>query len=197
MTAHASEPQLPADGLSSDDDLASRSIGASVSAEEFKQVFRGHPGGVAVITAWGPDGPVALTASSVASVSAEPPILIFSVSSASSAAPAILTADSIVVHFLDADDLGLAQTGATHGVDRFADADTWHRLPTGEPVYPGVRAWLRCAVVSRMEAGGSTIVAAQALQANVGRDIEPGHPGNALVYHNRTWHRLGDHSRLD
>jgi len=48
-----------------------------------------------------------------------------------------------------------------------------------------------------MDAGGSTVIAAQALQVDVERDLEPGEPGAALVYHNRAWHRLGEHSRLD
>lgn len=174
-----------------------RSIGASVSAEDFKALFRGHPGGVAVITAEGPDGPVALTASSVSSVSVDPPLLIFSTSVLSSATPAIASADTIVVHLLDADDLDLARRGATSGIDRFADADAWTRLATGEPVYHGVRAWVRCAVVSRMDAGSSTVIAAHALQTSIGREVAPGEPGDALVYHNRSWHRLSEDSRLD
>ncbi|RZI93227.1 MAG: flavin reductase, partial [Microbacterium sp.] len=84
--------------------------------------------------------------------------------------------------------------GATSGVDRFADADRWSRLVTGEPVYHDVRAWVRCAVIGRMDAGGSTVIAAHALQSDLQRDVAPGEPGDALVYHNRTWHRLGEHS---
>ena len=168
-----------------------------MSADAFKAFFRGHPAGVAVITAVGDDGPVALTASSVSSVSVDPPLLIFSISSLSSATPTLRTAQSLVVHLLDADDLDIARLGATSGVDRFADRTAWTRLTTGEPVYNGVRAWVRCAVISRMDAGGSTVVAAHAIGASIERDIEPGQPGGALVYHNRTWHRLGEHSRLD
>lgn len=180
-----------------DEITPARALGASLSPDAFKALFRGHPGGVAIITAYGPDGPVALTASSVSSVSAEPPLLIFSISGQSSATPVIADADTIVVHLLDADDLHLAKLGATSGVDRFADETAWTRLPTGEPVYHGVRAWVRCAVVNRMDAGGSTVIAAHAVQASIGRDIAPGEAGNALVHHNRTWHRLGEHSRLD
>jgi flavin reductase (DIM6/NTAB) family NADH-FMN oxidoreductase RutF len=172
-------------------------FGVSITQDEFKAVFRGHPGGVAVITAHGPDGPVALTASSVSSVSVDPPLLIFSASSQSSATATIAAAGSIVVHLLDAEDLPLARLASTSGVDRFADTDSWVRLATGEPVYRGVRAWIRCAIVSRMEAGGSTVIAAQALQASIDREVPAGEPGNALVYHNRAWHRLGDHSRVE
>ncbi len=168
----------------------------SVSADDFKAVFRGHPGGVAVITADAGDRPVALTATSVASVSAEPPLLIFSASAISSSTPTFLKAKTVVVHLLDADDLDIAKLGATSGIDRFADTSLWTRLPTGEPVFNNVRAWIRGAIVNRMEAGGSTVVAVHALQAHLARDIDPGEPGDALVYHNRSWHRLGDHSQI-
>lgn len=170
----------------------------ALDAEGFKLLFRGHPGGVAVITAEGPDGPVALTATSVASVSAEPPMLVFSVSALSSATPAILAADTIVVHLLDAADLPLARLASTSGVDRFADTSLWTRLPTGEPLFPGVRAWARCAIVGRLEAGASTVIVAHALQGATTRGV--GHPEGGddapLVYHNRTWHRLGEGSRI-
>lgn len=168
----------------------------SLSADDFKALFRGHPGGVAVITADAGDGPVALTATSVSSVSAEPPLLIFSVSAQSSASAVLARAETVVVHLLDAHDLEVAQIGATSGIDRFAQEHRWSRLVTGEPVYHDVRAWVRCAVIGRMDAGGSTVIAAHALQARLERDVEPGDHGDALVYHNRTWHRLGDHSRI-
>ena len=170
---------------------------ASLAADDYKALFRGHPGGVAVITADAGHGPVALTATSVSSVSADPPLLVFSISSLSSAAPVLARCETVVVHLLDADDLELAQLGATSGVDRFADTDQWSRLVTGEPVYRGVRAWVRCAVIDRMDAGGSTVIAAHALQSSLERDVDPGDHGNALVYHNRAWHRLGEHSRIE
>ncbi|HYJ50575.1 MAG TPA: flavin reductase family protein [Microbacterium sp.] len=171
-------------------------IGADLTSHDFKSLFRGHPGGVAVITADPGTGPVALTATSVASVSVEPPLLVFSLSSISSASAAISASDTIVVHLLDEHDLELAKRGATSGVDRFADTSTWARLSTGEPVFPGVRAWVRCAIINRMDAGGSTVIAAHALQHHLARDIDPGEAGGGLVYHNRTWHRLGKQSVL-
>ncbi|MFD1713811.1 flavin reductase family protein [Amnibacterium flavum] len=165
-----------------------------LTAEEFKLAFRNHPAGVAVITADAGDGPVGLTATSVFSVSAEPPLLVFSLSSTSSSAPTIRKASTLVVHLLTSDQVDAAKLFATSGVDRFADASTWSRLPTGEPYLVGAPVWLRGAVIDRMEAGGSTVVAVHALESSVSHQgAEP----NPLVYHNRTWHHLGDHSRLD
>jgi hypothetical protein len=46
-----------------------------------------------------------------------------------------------------------------------------------------------------MEAGGSTVVAVHALQANSPSADEIA-DGNPLVYHNRTWHRLDESSRI-
>ncbi|MBN8204876.1 flavin reductase family protein [Microbacterium esteraromaticum] len=170
---------------------------ASLSADEFKALFRGHPGGVAVITADAGDGPVALTATSVVSVSAEPPLLIFSVSALSSASDVLSRAESVVVHLLDTQDLALAKLAATGGIDRFAQTHRWSRLSTGEPVYADVRAWVRCAVINRMDAGTSTVIAAHALESHIARDVDPGAPGDALVYHNRGWHRLSAQSRIE
>jgi len=164
----------------------------TVSADEFKTVFRGHPSGVAVVTADAGDGPVALTATSVVSVSAEPPLLVFSASAISSSTPTFLRARTVVVHLLDAEDLDIAKLGATSGIDRFADTSIWSRLSTGEPVFNGVRAWIRGAVVNRMEAGGSTVIAVHALQAFSARTPDPGRSRDALVYHNRAWHRIGE-----
>lgn len=188
----SSAPAIPAPSIDGTDHRFSTSL----TPEEFKALFRGHPGGVAVITADAGEGPVALTATSVSSVSAEPPLLIFSISALSSASDVLSRADTVVVHLLDAHDLELAQLGATSGVDRFADPQRWSRLVTGEPVYHDVRAWVRCAVIGRMDAGASTVIAAHALQSRLERDVEPGASGDALVYHNRTWHRLSDQSRI-
>lgn len=163
-----------------------------VPAEAFKAAFREHPGGVSVITADAGNGPVALTATSVASVSVDPPLLVFSVSALSSSAPTLTTAETVVVHLIDADHLPLAQLGATSGVDRFAETDAWTRLVTGEPVFHGVPRWIRARVVNRFESGGSTVIVAHALQVNVPET----HSGRGLVYHNREWHHLGEHSRI-
>jgi flavin reductase (DIM6/NTAB) family NADH-FMN oxidoreductase RutF len=163
-----------------------------LSADEFKLAFRNHASGVAVITADAGEGPVGLTATSVFSVSADPALFVFSISGLSSSAPTIQKVDTVVVHLLGADQLEVAKLFATSGVDRFADRAGWDRLITGEPYLLNTPVWIRGRVINRMEAGGSTVVAVHALQADVGgTDVAP------LVYHNRTWHHIGEHSRLE
>lgn len=168
-------------------------LGSGLSPDEFKLAFRNHAAGVAVITADAGDGPVGITASSVFSVSAEPPLLVFSISGRSSSAPTIRRADTLVVHLLGAQQLDIARLCSTSGIDRFADTSIWARLPTGEPHFPGVPVWIRGRVINRMEAGDSTVIAVHALESAYA-DSPTTTP---LVYHNRTWHALGDGSRLD
>lgn len=166
----------------------------ALSAADFKLAFRNHAAGVAVITADAGDGPVGLTATSVFSVSAEPPLLVFSISSSSSSAPTLNRADTVIVHLLGADQLDLARLCATSGIDRFADRSIWDRLITGEPFFPSAPVWIRGKVINRMEAGTSTVIAVHALQAKLPTEGEDTAP---LVYHNRTWHALGPASTLE
>jgi flavin reductase (DIM6/NTAB) family NADH-FMN oxidoreductase RutF len=163
-----------------------------LSSDEFKAAFREHPAGVAVITAIADGERVALTATSVASVSADPPLIMFSVSALSSSTPTILKADTVVIHLLNSDQLAIAKLGATHGIDRFADTSMWSTFETGEPYFHNVRAWIRGHVLNRTAAGGSAVILVEALDAEVVDDVHP-----PLVYHDRTWHALGDHSRIE
>ncbi|ALV47452.1 flavin oxidoreductase [Arthrobacter alpinus] len=166
-----------------------------LSADDFKSAFRNHPAGVAVITADIGEGPVGLTATSVISVSANPPLVVFSLSSASSSTPTVKRAETVVIHLLGADQIGLAKNFATSGIDRFEDTTLWSRLITGEPYLPTSNAWMRGRIVNQMDAGDSTVVAVQILQVDL-----PGEQGltaqasRPLVYHNRTWHSLSETS---
>ena len=155
-----------------------------VSAQQFKDVFRRHAAGVAVITLQSSSGPVGFTATSVISVSAAPPVLAFSIDPGSSSWPAIEAATTVVVNFLAHDQAALSARFATHGIDRF-DADDWSELPTGEPVLHGTQAWVRGRVLDRLTVGTSRLVALHALSHRGPRDdAEP------LVYLDRRYPRL-------
>jgi flavin reductase (DIM6/NTAB) family NADH-FMN oxidoreductase RutF len=163
---------------------------AEISADHFKSVFRNHPAGVAVITLRGPEGPVGFTATSVFSISTEPPLLGFSIAGTSSSLPAVRGAPSLVVNFLAADQADVAARFARKNIDRFAGVD-WLPLPTGEPVLRGGTAWVRGHIEQRTPAGESLLVVVRAVLADYDEDQGP------LVYVDRTYHQLGDHSRLD
>ena len=155
------------------------------AGEALKRAFRAHPAGVGLITAQTPEGPVGLTASSVASVSVDPPALSFSVTRATGSAGGVLHADSFVVHLLDARHAELARTFAVSGTERFTPEQGWETLPTGEPILPGVRAALRCRALHLLEVGSSVIVVAGVLDAHFGDEGVP------MAYADRTFHELG------
>lgn len=137
-----------------------------------------------MVTADHEAGPVALIASSVSSVSVDPPMVMLSVSDHSSAGAAIVAAETFVIHFLDATDVQLALLGAGPPEDRFADPTIWTWLENGEPAFISPSRLLRARTVERVRAGTATVLIAEALDVS-----RPAHDlQEALVYHDRSWH---------
>lgn len=175
LTAHTIYRQpdpMPADLLATPDLLRS--------------VFRRHAAGVAVITARGEAGPVGFTATSLSSVSAEPPLLSFGVGTGSSSWPAIAAADHVGVHILGEHQQELAATFARSGADRFGPPTAWREGPEGVPVLDGVVAWLVGRVVARIPAGDHRIVLAEVVHG------DPSGAGRPLLYHQGRFQRLRD-----
>ncbi len=164
---------------------------APVTPDAFKDLFRMHPAGVGVITADPGTGPVAMTVTSLASVSADPALIVFSASSLSSSTPSILGSEHIIAHLIDTDSIAVAQLCATSGADRFSGQQPWAQLPTGEPYFTGVSRWMRCEIIDRFEADLSTIVIARVIDVSLSAQSQHGSP---LVYQNRSWHELSDDS---
>ncbi|WP_165763358.1 MULTISPECIES: flavin reductase family protein [unclassified Nocardioides] len=162
-------------------------------ADVFRDAFRLHPSGVAVITGMADDQPVAMTVSSLVPVSAAPPVVVVSLSKDSYATQQLLKTDSLVAHLLSSENRWLAELGARGRTDRFADKDLWQTLPTGEPLYKGVHAWLRMVVVDRTEVGSAVVCVGEVTHIKVD-DCPPDQ--SPLVYHSRNWHRLSDASLL-
>ncbi|MDT0393296.1 MULTISPECIES: flavin reductase family protein [Streptomyces] len=156
------------------------------SPELLRSVFRRHAAGVAVITARGRSGPVGFTATSLASVSAEPPMLSFAIGTGSSTWPVIATGEHVGVHLLGEHQRELAQTFARSGADRFGPSTAWREGPQGVPVLDGVPAWMVCEVVTRVPAGDHRIVLAQVL---LGDSTGQGRP---LLYHQGRFGGLRD-----
>jgi flavin reductase (DIM6/NTAB) family NADH-FMN oxidoreductase RutF len=156
----------------------------AVDAALFRQVFRRHAAGVAVVTTDAGRGAAGVTVTSLASLSAEPPLLSFSIAATASAWPHLRDARTAVVHLLGATHAELARTFATSGIDRFAAPTRWHRLPTGEPVLDGAAAWLRIAIEHRHPAGRAHLVIGRIEQAELAEH------GGPLLYHDGSYHAL-------
>ncbi|GGS50851.1 flavin reductase family protein [Streptomyces griseoviridis] len=149
----------------------------SGTSDLLRSVFRRHAAGVAVITARGPAGPVGFTATSLASVSAEPALVSFGIGTGSSSWPVVAETEHVGVHILGEHQQELAATFARSGADRFAPPTAWREGPEGVPVLDGVLAWLVCRVAGRVPAGDHRIVLAEVLLG------DPTGDGRPLLYH--------------
>jgi flavin reductase (DIM6/NTAB) family NADH-FMN oxidoreductase RutF len=156
------------------------------SPDLLRSVFRRHAAGVAVITARGADGPVGFTATSLTSVSAEPPMLSFGIGTGASSWPAIARAEHVGVHILGEHQEELAATFARRGADRFGAPTSWREGPEGVPVLDDVLAWLVCRVVARVPAGDHRIVLAEVVLG------DPAGAGRPLLYHQGRFNALRD-----
>ncbi|MFD6477540.1 flavin reductase family protein [Streptomyces anulatus] len=154
------------------------------ASDRFKQVFRRYPAGVVVVTADSGRGPVGFTATSLTSLSLDPPLVSYGIGVAASSWPHVEAAVSTVVNFLGADQESLARTFATSGIDRFAAPTAWRRLPEGEPVLDGVAGWLRLETERIVPAGDHRIVIARVTESWLDEERAP------LLFHDGAYHSL-------
>ncbi|MFB6578388.1 flavin reductase family protein [Streptomyces sp. NPDC056402] len=156
------------------------------SPDLLRSVFRQHAAGVAVITAQDCGRPVGFTATSLNSVSADPPLLSFTISTGASSWPAVRDSEYLGVHILGEHQRELAGLFARSGADRFGPPTGWAGGPHGVPVLDDVLAWLVCRVVARVPAGEHRVIIAEAV---IG---DPAGEGRPLLYHQGRFNALRD-----
>jgi flavin reductase (DIM6/NTAB) family NADH-FMN oxidoreductase RutF len=130
--------------------------------DPFRAAMRHHAKGVAVITA-GAENPIGFCATSVSSVSLEPPLVSFTVGLRSSSWATIQTARHVMVHLLADGQAELASRFARRDAAKFGEETRWHRNELGLPVLDDVLAWLQLAVTSRTEVGDHALVIGQVI----------------------------------
>ncbi|MFD9410257.1 flavin reductase family protein [Streptomyces sp. NPDC059989] len=156
------------------------------SPDLLRSVFRQHAAGVAVITAQTGGRPAGFTATSLNSVSADPPLLSFTIGTGASSWPAVRDGEYLGVHILGEHQRELAGLFARSGADRFGPATDWSVGPHGVPVLDGVLAWLACRVVARVPAGEHRVIIAEAVAG------DPTGEGRPLLYHQGRFNALRD-----
>jgi flavin reductase (DIM6/NTAB) family NADH-FMN oxidoreductase RutF len=153
--------------------------------EAFKQAFRRHAAGVAVITTLMPDGsPGGFTATSLASLSAVPPMATFNIAQISSVWPAMTVGNRVVIHMLGPRSRHLAERMAAEHSVRF-DGDHWSAGPHELPVLRGVTAWMIGQIVEVHPVHNNAVVVVQIETGALGDEDE------ALLYHERAYMRPG------
>ncbi len=150
----------------------------SVSQDRFRRVLGHLAGGVALVTARGPAGePCGLTATSVCSVSLDPPLVLASVDQAANTHLAIQAAGAYAINLLDRDQERLAVRFSRDDPEKFRGLEV-REGAAGSPVLRAALAHLDCTVVREVEAGDHTLFIGR-VEAGGVRD-EGGEP---LVHH--------------
>ncbi len=131
--------------------------------------------GVTIITAFEAEKPVGITVNSFASVSLDPPLILWSVARDASCAPAFAPGRHFCVHVLAASQEALARRFARTGGDKFAELD-WMPSQYGAPLLPGCIAEYHCSV-SACHGGGDHMIIVGHIEAWRTRN------GQALLFH--------------
>jgi flavin reductase (DIM6/NTAB) family NADH-FMN oxidoreductase RutF len=128
-----------------------------VEPAPFRQLLGQFATGVTVVTTLGPGGrPIGMTASSVASVSLDPPLVLVSVSLEHEMHTALLAAPHFVLNVLAADQETLSRRFAAEHPDRFSGVG-FHENRAGVPVLEGVLAHIDCEKQQVVPGGDHTV----------------------------------------
>ncbi|MFF0748024.1 flavin reductase family protein [Streptomyces sp. NPDC004267] len=151
---------------------------APVDAAEFRRVLGHFASGVTIVTALDEDGPAGFACQSFASLSLDPPLVVFMVARTSTTWPRIARAGRFCVNILGAGQGGLCRGFAVSGGDKFAGVE-WHPAPsTGSPRLPAAPAWVDC-TISAVHTGGDHLIVVGRVEA-LGAADEGGEP---LLFH--------------
>ena len=168
--------------------LPSASPPSKELAGEFRSALRHLAGGVSVITTGRGDGRTGLTVTSLSSLSAEPPTVMFGLNLSSSSFPVLRRHRSFGVNFLTAAQKEIADRfagrGGEKGPARYVEA-RWSEGRTGAPLLEGALAALDCEVEELIERHSHAIVIGRVREIRLGTDEA------ALLYWRGDYERLG------
>jgi flavin reductase (DIM6/NTAB) family NADH-FMN oxidoreductase RutF len=126
---------------------------------------------VTVITAFGPEGPVGMSANSVTSVSLDPPLVLFCPANTSQTWPAIRGAGHFCINILGGHHEDLCRRFSQRGVDRFAGVNWRHDRRA--PWLDDAVAWIACTLHSEHAAGDHSIVVAEVDELQAAALVDP------------------------
>ncbi len=149
----------------------------------FRDALGAWATGVTVVTTRGPQGPMGITANSFASLSLDPPLVLWSPARFSRRFDTFAGAAHFAIHVLGAGQMELGRHFARQGEDFDLPGMTLNAQ--GVPVLPGCLAVFECAAEAVHAGGDHAIV--------VGRVLAARHrPGAPLVFHGGLYGGFGD-----
>ncbi|CDX51007.1 FMN reductase (NADH) NtaB [Mesorhizobium plurifarium] len=113
--------------------------------------------GIAIITTETQDQRAAVTVNSFASVSLDPPLVLWSISRASRSYPLFKNGSHFAVNILASTQMDVSRHFSSKVDDKFADS-AWWRGEFGSPLLDGCLAHFECETYSQVEGGDHTIL---------------------------------------
>jgi flavin reductase len=161
--------------------------GAPVSPDAYRAAMRFVPAAVTIITARHDGERNGLTATAVASVSADPPQLLICVNRQASAEPLIAGSSRFAVNVLAQDHRESAErfSRSTLSSDERFDAHRWVELPSGVPALADAIAVFECRIAQHTLLGTHSLFIGEVIGVSAAA-------GEPLLYHDGRYRQLAD-----
>ena len=158
-----------------------------IDADRFREAMSRVAGAVHIITTAGPAGLGGLTASAVAPITLEPPMMLFCITKTSASAARIMKNGVFCINTLVAADQPLSETFAGRTGQRLDErfaTGSWGKLTTGAPVLETALAAFDCRFTEAKE------VSTHLIMIGVVEAVEIASGGDALLYAHRKYQNL-------
>lgn len=165
-------------------DLDKAAVRGLVDEGQFREAMSRVAASVHIVTTDGPAGLAGITATAVASITIEPPMMLFCINKTSPSAARIIENGAFCINTLAPSQAGLADIfagRAGHYLDRKFTHGEWIKLVTGCPVLKGAAAAFDCRLVEAKEVMTHFIMIGKVEAVELGPD------GATLSYANRKY----------
>jgi flavin reductase ActVB len=164
----------------------------AITSETFKELLAQLAGAVTIITTRDLDGQVwGFTASSVCSVSLQPPLVLFCLEHTADCYPAFQESHMFAVNMLSSEQSELSALFARKGDAKYRETP-FIEGAFGLPLLPGVLVHLECSVYARYPGGDHTIIVGQ---VEGGSHPAANTPLQPLIYYARSYGTFAPLSR--
>lgn len=145
---------------------------ATVDPDTFRSVLGHFCSGIVIVTSGLEGRPVGLTAQSFASLSLDPPLVLFCPAKSSTTWPKVRESGKFCVHVLGEDQQETCRQFAVSGADKFGGVD-WEWNEAGLPVIAGCIAYVGCTLEQVHDAGDHEIAVGRVLDLSLGDSARP------------------------
>ena len=141
---------------------------------QFRAAMRRLAASVAIVVANGADGPVGSAATSITSLTIDPPAVLVCVNRTTSLHGLLVPTAALSINLLASSqrDVSNAFGGGTPREERFK-VGNWSASPNGLPQLDGAQANLDCVIDAMLAYGTHSIVIARVLRASVSEGVDP------------------------